>query len=213
MAPTPLQAKKIQEHQVSTNQEILEVQVRRGPYITPEDKARKDALTLTLYQLPILMHMEETSNAIHKIMGTKNVVSIWYHKHNGVKHNGSANVVCLNPYVYRKFLNKEEKIGPYHVEFTPHRKNLEGSEKPIKDMIEKFGFEDTNVALVNTVEALQNQTQGTPSATKEDIVTIMNEAIENGNIKLKQEIHMEMENLKQEIVKEAHLYADDIMKS
>ena len=39
---------------------------------------------------------------------------------------------CLNPYVYRKFVNKEIKIGVYHVEVTPHRRSLEGSEKPIK---------------------------------------------------------------------------------
>jgi len=208
VAPTPLQAKKIQKLQVSTHQEILEGQVKKGPYITPEQKARKEALTLTLYNLSILMHIEDTTNAICKIMGTKNVVSIWFHKQDGLRHNGSANVEFLNPYVLRKFLGKEEKIGAYHVEFAPHRRSLEGNEKPTKEMIIKFGFEDTNIALVNTVEALQNQ--GEPSATKEDIFTIMNEAIEKGNKKLKQELHKEMEHLKQDIVKEAHIYADDI---
>jgi len=63
---------------------------------------------------------------------------------------------------------------------------------------------------VNTVEALQNQTQWETSATKEDIFTIMNEVIKKGNKKLKHELHKEMEHLKQDIVKEAHLYADDI---
>jgi len=78
------------------------------------------------------MHIDDTSNAICKIMGTKNVVSIWFHKQDGLRHNGSANVECLNPYVYRKFLGKEEKIGAYHVEFTPHRRSLEGNKNPSK---------------------------------------------------------------------------------
>ena len=72
---------------------------------------------------------------------------------------------CLNPFVYRKFLGKEVKIGAYHVEITPHWRSLEGSEKPCKELLAKFGFEDPNMCLVNTVEAIQNQTFGEASIT------------------------------------------------
>ena len=110
------------------------------------------------------MNIVDSTLEIRKILGDKNVVYIWFHKDDGLRHNGSANVPCLNPFVYRKFLNKEVKIGAYHVEITPHRRNLEGSEKPSKDLIAKFGFEDPNTCLVNTVGTIQNQTNGRASS-------------------------------------------------
>ena len=210
VAPTPSQAKKIQTLQVATHHEILEGQVNKGPSLTLEQKQRKEALTLTFYNLPILMSIDDTSLEICKIIGTKNVVSIWFHKQDGIRHNGSANVECLNPFVYKKFVGKEEKIGVYHVEITPHRRSLDGIDKPSKDLLVKFGFEDTNTCLVNTIEAIQNQNQGEKNATKSEVFTIMKEAIEEGNKKLKLELHEEMKVLKEDIVKEAHNYVDDI---
>jgi hypothetical protein len=138
------------------------------------------------------------------------VVSIWFHKQDGLRHNGSANVECLNPYVYRKFVAKEVKIGTYHVEITPHRRNIEGIDKPSKELLIKYGFEDTNTCLVNTIEAIQNQTQGDESATKGDVLTVMKEAIEEGNKKLKLKLHKDMKELKNDIVRETHIYADKI---
>ena len=85
-----------------------------------------------------------------------------------------------------------------------------GSEKPSKKLIAKFGFEDPNTCLVNMVEAIQNQTNGGGSATKEDVFTVMKEAIEEGNKKLKLELHKDMKELKNDIVKEAHIYADEL---
>ena len=184
--------------------------LKKNPSLTLEQKAKKEALLLTLYNLPILMNVEDTSLEICKILGTKNVVSIWFHKQDGLRHNGSANVECLNPFVYRKFVGKEVKVGAYLVEITPHRRSLEGSERPSKELLAKFGFEDTNTCLVNTIEALQNQTQGEASATKGDVFTVMREAIEEGNKKLKSELHKDMKELKNDIVKEAHIYADEL---
>ena len=85
----------------------------------------------------------------------------------------SANVECLNPFVYRKFLGKEANIGAYHVVIIPYRRHLEGSEKTSKELLAKFGFEDTNTSLVNMIEAIQNQTNGEASATKEDVFTFL----------------------------------------
>ena len=127
------------------------------------------------------MNIVDTSIAIRKILGDKNMVSIWFHKEDGLRHNMSVNVECLNSFVYRKFLGKEVKIETYHVKITLHRRNLEGSEKPSKELLAKFGFKDPNTCLVNTVEAIQNQTNGETSATKEDVFTSMKEAIEEGN--------------------------------
>ena len=69
VAPTPFQAEKIQTLQVSTNHLILEGQTKKGPSLTLKQKAKKEALILTLYNLPIIMNI-----------GDKNVVSIWFHK-------------------------------------------------------------------------------------------------------------------------------------
>jgi flagellar biosynthesis/type III secretory pathway protein FliH len=38
----------------------------------------------------------------------------------------------------------------------------------------------------------------------------MKEAIEEGNKKLKLELHKDMKELKNEIIKQAHIYADEI---
>ena len=71
VAPTPSQPKKIKEHQISTHHEILEGHVKKGPILTLEQKQRKEALTLTLYNLPILMSTNDTSLEICKMIGTK----------------------------------------------------------------------------------------------------------------------------------------------
>ena len=80
--------------------------MKKGPSLTLEQNQRKEALTLTLYNLPILMSVDDTSLEICKMIGTKNVVSIWFHRQDGTRHNGSANVECLNPFVYKKFVGK-----------------------------------------------------------------------------------------------------------
>ena len=64
--------------------------------------------------------------------------------------------------------------------------------------------------MVNTIEAIENQTKEEASATKEDVFTVIKEAIEEGNKKLKLELHKDIKELKNDIVKEAHIYADEI---
>ena len=166
VAPTHFQTEKIQTLQIFINYQILEGQVKKCPTLTLEQKAKKEALILTFYNLFILMNIENTSLEICNILGTKRVVSIWFHKQDKLRHNGSANVECVNPLVYRKFVGREAKIGVYHVKITPHWRSLEDSEKPSRELLAKFGFEDINMCLVNTIETIQNQTQGEASATK-----------------------------------------------
>ncbi len=60
------------------------------------------------------MSVVDTTEAILRVMENKNVASIWFHREVGTMHNGSANVQCTNPIVYRSFVNKkfiiEERI-------------------------------------------------------------------------------------------------------
>jgi hypothetical protein len=180
---------------------------------------KKDCLTLSLYRLPKFMKVDATTKGIKQKLGEKNVVSIWYHKHDEIgRHGGSANMQCLNPIVYRQFVNKTLPIGGHYVEFKPHWKSLEGAEPPSEDILRKYGYLDTNVALVNTVETLKNQAPAQSSITKEDIETIvgsiMEEAMEKGGKKLKKELQKEtkeeMVAFEATIVKAANTYATNL---
>jgi hypothetical protein len=155
------------------------------------------------------MRVTATSTNIGTIMGDKSVVSIWYHEEDEAsRHEGSANVQCLNPIVYRQFLNKTHPIGGYYVEFRPQKRNLEGEFPPCEANLQKWGFLDINTVLVNTVVTLQNQAPAKPSITKKDIESIVEEAVEKGNKKLEKKMQQEMHILKKNIVGEAHAYTE-----
>jgi hypothetical protein len=128
--------------------------------------------------------MEMITHDIKEKMGSKNVVDIYYHASEGQKHSGRANIECLNPIVYKQFLDKTIPILGSYVEFTPHPKSLEGSSPPSEEKLKTFGFCDNNTALVNTIEALENRTATNSGLTKEDVEAI----VEKGGKKLKREI-------------------------
>lgn len=56
-------------------------------------------------------------------------------------------------------------------------------------MIAKFGFDDTNIAVVVIVDTLHNQAPTKSSITKKDVMPIVDKFVEK---KLKQEMHNEM---------------------
>jgi hypothetical protein len=95
------------------------------------------------------------------------------------------------------------------VRFNPHPRSLDGSATPSEETLKEFGFNDMNTALASTVEALENATP-TPkrAGTKEDITTMLKDAIAEGNQTLKRELKVDMKNLKEDILTEAHTYID-----
>lgn len=81
VASTLTQAMRIEEVQVTLRNEIIEAKkTTRGEKMTEEAKARRDAISLILSHHTILMKVENTKQAIKKGMGSKNIVSIWFHK-------------------------------------------------------------------------------------------------------------------------------------
>jgi hypothetical protein len=135
VATTPNQAGKIRENYIRVQQEILHPIIpkidmgrRRGD--TPDLKERRDCRKLCLYNLPKHATIEMITHDIKEKMGPKNVVDIYYHASEGNKHSGKANIECLNPIVYKQFLNKTIPTLGSYVEFTPHPKSLEGSSLP-----------------------------------------------------------------------------------
>jgi hypothetical protein len=189
VATTPNQAIKIKENRIRIQQEVLQPILPKNEAIkrradTPDLKDRRDCLKMCLYNLPKRATMEMITHALKEKMGAKNVIDIYYHASEGQKHSGKANVECLNPIVYRQFLDKTLPILGSYVEFTPHPKSIEGTAPPTEEKLKKYGFCDNNTALVNTIEALENRTAPNIGLTKEDVEAI----VENGGKKLKKEI-------------------------
>lgn len=63
---------------------------------------------------------------------------------------------------------------------------------------------------MNTTQTLRNQVPTKLSITKEDIVPILDKAIENGNKKLEQEMHNKMKTLKKAMMEEAQTHGDEL---
>ena len=125
--------------------------------LTEDDKARKNALIFIIKTLNKIKSVEELEDGIKEHMGEKNVISIFFRLEGG-KHIGSCNVKCLNAAVYKKFSKKNGKILGKYVEFSPHPKNLDGTNAPSNEELIRLGFQDVNTALANTVEAIENAT-------------------------------------------------------
>jgi hypothetical protein len=215
VAPTPNQAKKIREYKIRVQQEVLQrtvtkAEATRKRNATPEQRARKDCLKLVVYNLPPTKSTEAITFAIKENMGEKNVVDIFYHNSDGEKHSGKANIECLSPIVYRQYLDKTIAILGKYLEFTPHPRSLEGVAPPSQEEIKKFRFCDNNQTLVDTLEAVQNAPPSSSSVTKDDIIAIVEGAVENGNKRLKKEMHKEMDTLKEIVVEQANSYAEQL---
>ena len=70
---------------------------------------------------------------------------------------------------------------------------------------------DVNTALAGTVAALQNAPEPSkPTLSKEEISTIVVDAVSKENQKLRVEFKSDMSTLKQELIVEAKSYADNI---
>jgi hypothetical protein len=94
--------------------------------------------------------------------------------------------------------------------FNPHPRSLDGSVGPLEETLKVLGFQDVNVALANTVEALENATVAPKKSgvAKDKITALMKDAITESNKTLKRELRADMKTLKDDILAESHLYTD-----
>ena len=171
--------------------------------MSEDDKARKNAVILIARNLNKVKTTMQIEEAIRKCMGDGNVLGFYFRLENG-KHTGSCNVQCLNSFVYKKFVKKNEKILGKYVEFTPHPKSLDGVNAPSKEELVRLGFTDVSTALANTITALENGPQ--QASSNKDLNKMVEEAVKKGT----DEIRKEMVSLKSEIVQEAKVYADHV---
>ena len=214
VAPTPTQAEKFVKFKATFRNEIIAPVIKTGERLTTTQLAKKNCLMLVLQGLKLTKNMEETLHEIKEVMGPKNITSSFFPKQRDTLHNGSVNIECLNPSVYRQFVNKTHKIHNSHVAFTPHPKSLEGTMPPTEEQQKLFGFCDINTALVNTLEAIQNAPSNSGKRPREE-KEAMCEFKEVLKIELKKELKAELttefkEELatqKAEIITTANTYA------
>ena len=183
--------------------EILDANFTIREKLTEDDKARKNALILIVKNLNKIKSVEELEYGIKEHMGEKNVISIFFRLEGG-KHVGSCNVQCLNAAVYKKFSKKNGKILGKYVEFSPHPKSLDGTNASSNEELVRLGFQDVNIALANTVEAIENATS--KGYNKVDFEKMIEKAVIQGM----DDIRQEMITLKKDIFKEAKEYADNV---
>ena len=203
VAPSPEQAKKINIFKIALDNEIFEAKFTMREKLTKDDKAKNNALILIVKNLNKVKSTEELEYEIKKHMGEKNVVSIFFRLKGG-KHVGSCNVQCLNAAVYKKFSKKNEKFFGKYVEFSPHPKNLDGTNAPTNEELVRLGFQDVNTALANTVKAIENATS--KRYNKADFEKMVEKAVIQGT----EDIRKEMITMKKDIVKEAREYTDNV---
>jgi hypothetical protein len=191
VAPTPTQAEKIVKFKATFRNEIIAPTIKTGERLTPIQLAKKNCLMLVLQGLKLTKTVDETLHEIKEIMGPRNIASSFFPKQRDNLHNGSVNIECLNPTVYRQYVNKTHKIYNSHVTFTPHPKSLDGTHPPTEEQQKEFGFFDINTALANTLEAIQNapSVQGKKPRMEKEIITEFKEELKT---ELKNELKAEL---------------------
>jgi ATP phosphoribosyltransferase len=96
------------------------------------------------------------------------------------------------------------------VQFNLHPRSLDGTAAPSEDTLREWGFQDVNTTLASTAEAIENATAAPKqrTGTKEEIYSLLKEAIAEDNQMLKQEVRADMQSLREDVLVEAHTYTD-----
>ena len=83
---------------------------------------------------------------------------------------------------------------------------------PSEAQLKEFGFTDINNALAGIVEALRNapNSKTTNQVTKDEIATMVQKVVKEGNKSLKREIPTDMQEIKDNIIEEANNYTRTI---
>ena len=89
------------------------------------------------------------------------------------------------------------------MKINPHSHSIDGSAAPSAETLKDLGFSDLNAALANTVVALENAPAAAPrrnGVSKEELTSLVKEAIVEGNHNLKREFKANMKTLKEDIL-------------
>ena len=148
---------------------------------------------------------------LRTLIGDKNVVLVYFPRAENGLHAGVANIEVLNAPVYKRFAKSTHKLQGKYVKLNPHPRSIDGSAAPSTETLKELGFSDLNAALANAVLAMENATTAAPRRTgvpKEELTSLVKDAIAKGNQNLKRELKADMKTLKEDILAEAHTYTD-----
>jgi hypothetical protein len=90
--------------------------------------------TILFCGLPVEFSQNQISMTIHRLIGTKNVMTVTFNKAQDdplESHDGLAQIRCLNAAVYTHWCDhRAVPLLGKHVDFTPHARSLSGSSPP-----------------------------------------------------------------------------------
>jgi hypothetical protein len=121
-----------------------------------------------------------------------------------------ASIELLNAPVYKKFVKSTHKIQSKYIKLNPHPRSLDSSAAPSAMTLQELGFQDLNTALANTIVAMENAitTPKRSGVPKEELTSLVKDAIAEGNQNLKREIKADMQTLREDILAEFHTYTN-----
>ena len=122
-----------------------------------QEQAQMDyALTLTVSQIARQDTQASFTTAFTRLVAKSSIKALYFvgmKKNETVMHSRKVHFVCANAVIYNRYLHKKNvPCGKGFIDFNAHRRSIEGSEKPSKEILEKLGVGDFNKALANTIE-------------------------------------------------------------
>jgi hypothetical protein len=180
VAASPDQCSRILQSAIAAEGEII-MPTPTKEKLTAAMVTKKNCLVLIAKNLNKASSPEQGEKELQTLIGEKNVVNVYFPRVEAGMHTGVANVELLNAHVYKKFTKKTHKLQNQYVRFNPYSRSLDGT------AARKWGFQDVNTALASTVEAIENATAAPKrkAGTKEEISSLLKEAIAEGNQTLK----------------------------
>jgi hypothetical protein len=178
--------------------------------LSATDIARKNCLVLIARNLNKGASPAQVEQSLRTLIGDKNIVSVYFPRAEAGLYARVANIELLNASVYKKFVKSTHKIQSKYIKLNPHPRSLDGSATPPAATLQELGFQDLNTALANTVVAMENATTAPKrsSVPKEELTSLVKDAIAEGNQNLKREIKADMQTLREDILAKSHTYTD-----
>ena len=211
-AASPVQREKILKFQVAIDGELLTPIATRPTRLTEQERTKHNCLVLIVRNINRAKTITEVEAAFQGLIDINNIANIYFPSRDEQLHGGTANVEVTTPMTYKQFVAKHVKMLNHYVKFTPHPHNLDGLATPSEAHLKEFSFTDINNTLAEMVEALRNapNSKTTNQVTKAEIATMVEEAIKERNKTLKCELLTDMQEIKDNIIKEVNNYTRTI---
>jgi hypothetical protein len=134
----------------------------------PNSTQNLDAALTTLLiikGLPMQHSQLQITAAVHKLLGTKNVVTVTYNRAQSDEfgcHDGIATIRCLNSAVYTHWANRcSVPFLGKNIDFSPHCRSLAGASPSAT--ARQHDACPTRETLADAITAMQNSSRPAPS--------------------------------------------------